>query len=284
MTGTQLVSFLVPLTLIEMMIAVGLSVPLADLAIVARNWRLLIRAAISNYGCVPAVTIALLLLMDPHPFVAAGFLILAVCPGAPFGPPLTSLAKGDTPVAVGLMVFLAGSSAAVAPIALRSLLPLVSTHDTPPIDAGKIAITLLVTQMLPLGLGIAVRFKWPTAAAKLQPTANRVSKILNLLTVTLILATEFHSLAEIRPRGFFGMVALLVASWTMGWLLGGPTPGIRKALAVTTSLRNFGVGLVIATSAFAGTPTATAIVAYGLISLLGTAALATCGGSFTLRR
>ena len=41
-------------------------------------------------------------------------------------------------------------------------------------------------------------------------------------------------------------------------------------LATTTATRNVAVGLVIATSNFSGTPAVTAVVAYGLVSLLGT--------------
>jgi predicted Na+-dependent transporter len=76
-----------------------------------------------------------------------------------------------------------------------------------------------------------------------------------------------------------GMLAHLIASMAAGWLLGGPATDIRKAMAVTTSLRNVGVGLVIATGAFAGTPAITAVVAYGLVSLFGTLALATFAGT-----
>jgi BASS family bile acid:Na+ symporter len=274
LTTTQLINILVTITLIEMMVAVGLGVPLADLSVAARNWRLLTRAAVANYVCVPATTIVLLLLIDTHPLVAAGFLILAVCPGAPFGPSLTSVARGDVPVAVGLMVLLAGSSAIVAPVALPTILPLVSARDMQSIDADRIATTLLLTQILPLALGIAVRHSWTAIAVRMQTPANMISKVLNLFTVGLILVTQFHSLAEIRPRGFLAMVVLLVTSWSVGWLLGGPILETRTALAVTTSLRNFGVGLVIAAGAFAGTPAVTAIVAYGLISLFGALALA----------
>jgi BASS family bile acid:Na+ symporter len=280
----HLISFLVTITLIEMMISIGISVPFTDLALVARNRRLLIRASLSNYVCVPVVTVFLLYLVDAHPMVAAGFLIMAVCPGAPFGPPLTAVAKGNVPVAVGLMVLLAGSSAVIAPIALRGLLPLISGNEPILIDTERIVITLLLTQMLPLCAGMAVRHWWPTAADKIQKSASLLSKVLNLLTVGLILITHFALLAEIRPRGLFVMVIFLIVSWTAGWLVGGPTSDTRKALAVTTSIRNFGVGLVIATSTFAGTPAITAIVAYGLVSLFGTLALAMLAGTFTPRQ
>jgi BASS family bile acid:Na+ symporter len=101
-----------------------------------------------------------------------------------------------------------------------------------------------------------------------------VSKVLNLVVVGFILATQFHLLTEIRPRGFVGILALLIVSWAAGWLLGGPDTGIRKAMTLTTSLRNVGVGLVIATGTFAGTPAVTATLVYGLFEVVGSLLLA----------
>jgi BASS family bile acid:Na+ symporter len=279
----QLINLIVPITLIEMMVAIGLSVTIAELAMVARSWQLLLRAALANYVCVPAAAVILLLLMNTHPLVAAGFLVLTVCPGAPYGPPLANVAKGNVTFAIGLMVLLAGSSAIIAPIALNVLLPLVSESKPLAVDSGQIARTLLLTQLLPLCLGIAVRHWWPIGAIRMQPPAYLLSKVLNAITVGLILIAQFQLLAEIRPRGFTGMVVLLIASWTAGWLTGGPSSDTRSALAVTTSLRNFGVGLVIGTSTFAGTPAVTAIVAFGLVSLFGTMALAVLAGSRAAR-
>jgi BASS family bile acid:Na+ symporter len=45
-------------------------------------------------------------------------------------------------------------------------------------------------------------------------------------------------------------------------------------MTLTTSLRNVGVGLVIATGAFAGTAAVTAAVAYGLFEVVGSLLLA----------
>jgi bile acid:Na+ symporter, BASS family len=38
---------------------------------------------------------------------------------------------------------------------------------------------------------------------------------------------------------------------------------------LTTSLRNAGLGLVIATGSFAGTPAVLAVLAYGIVAILG---------------
>jgi bile acid:Na+ symporter, BASS family len=274
MTIDQLINLLVTITLIEMMVAIGLGVTFVDLVDVVRNWRLVARAVLVNYVCVPAATVSLLLLFAPHAMVAAGFLILAVCPGAPYGPPFTTIAKGNVAVAIGLMVILAGSSAILAPILLHSLLPLVSGNESLTVDATRIVVTLLVTQLVPLCVGVTVRQWRPTLADRLQKPANLVSKLLNLVVVGLILVVQFHLLTEIQPRGFVGMLALLIASWVAGSLLGGPDTAIRKTMTLTTSLRNVGVGLVIATGTFAGTPAVTAALVYGLFEVVGSLLLA----------
>jgi BASS family bile acid:Na+ symporter len=278
MTIDQLINVLVTITLIEMMVAIGLGVTFADLAGVARNWRLVTRAGLANYVCVPAATVGLLFLFNAQPMVAAGFLILAVCPGAPYGPPFAAIAKGNLGVAVGLMAILAGSSAIIAPILLHYLLPLVLGNESLKIDEARLLGTLLVTQLVPLCVGVAVRQWRPRLADRLQKPADLLSKVLNLVAVGMILVVHFPLLAEIRLTGFIGMLALLLASWAAGWLLAGPEKDTRKTMTLTTSLRNVGVGLVIATGTFAGTAAGkaavTATVAYGLFAVLGSLLLA----------
>jgi BASS family bile acid:Na+ symporter len=270
----SLINLLVTITLAEMMVAIGLRVTIAELLVVTRNWGLIARGGLANYLCVPAVTVGLLLLFDVEPMVAAGFAILAACPGAPYGPPFTAIAKGDVAVAVGLMVLLAGSSAVVAPLLLGAVLPLLSDGESMTIDARKIVVTLLMTQLLPLSIGVATRQWCPKLAHRLQRPATLLSKLLNLAAVMMILVVQYPLLISVRPIAFARMLALLVASWVIGWLLGGRDPGVRKTMALTTSLRNVAVGLVIATGSFAGTAAVTAVAAYALVSLFGTLALA----------
>src|SRR5262245_5497430 len=106
-----------------MMVAIGLGVTFAEVFGVATDWRLVSKAALASYVCVPAAAVGLLILFHAQPYVAAGFLVAAVCPGAPYGPPFTGLARGNVVVSVGLMVILAGSSALAAPLLLQFLLP-----------------------------------------------------------------------------------------------------------------------------------------------------------------
>src|SRR5205809_79079 len=183
MTAEQvnhLINILASVTLFEMMVTIGLGVTFSELACVGKNWRLVGRAALASYVCFPAVAVGLLLALHADPLVGAGFLIAAVCPGAPYGPPFTAVARGNIVVAVGLMALLAGSSAIVAPLLLRVLLPVTSGDVNVQIDAGNLVGTLMIAQFIPLCVGLAMRHWRPAMADKLMKPAERVSKVLNV--------------------------------------------------------------------------------------------------------
>lgn len=277
----KLINILVTITLMEMMVSTGLGVTFVEVVAVAKNWRRVLLTGLANYVCVPAMAAGLLLMFHAHPMVEVGFLIVAVCPGAAYGPPFTGLAKGNVPLAVGLMVILAGSSAIIAPLLLHVFIPMLTADEPLKVDAAKMIVTLLVSQLLPLLAGLLVREWRPSLAEKLQKPATKLSAILNLVAFGFILIVRFQTLEHIRPMSFVGMAALLIGSVGAGWLLGGPGGDNRKATALTTAVRNVAVSLVIATGSFPGTSAVTAALAYGLFQTIVMALVAVGWGRLT---
>jgi BASS family bile acid:Na+ symporter len=181
MTIDRLINLLVSITLVEMMVAIGLGVTFTDVASLARNRRLVAQALLANYVGVPAAAVGVLLLFQAQPLAAAGILTAAVCPGAPYGPPFTSMARGNVVVAVGLMLMLAGSSALLAPLLLHFLLPLMAGDQALHVDVVKMVGTLFLAQLLPLCGGLVMHQWRPLLAAKLRKPASLLSTVLNLL-------------------------------------------------------------------------------------------------------
>ena len=270
----RLISVLVAVTLIEMMLAIGLGVRLADVIGAARNGPQLLRTGLANYVAVPAAAVLLIRLVGADPLAAIGILLLAVCPGAPYGPPLTALAGGTTVTAVGLMVILAGSSVIMAPLLLSFLLPLTTGASGLQVDAIGMLDALMPMPLLPLCCGPAISHRQPDLAARWLGPAVAAGKFLNAATLALILISHLPQVAAVPPGGIAGMLVLLGVSLAAGWNAGGRWKGERQAVALTTLIRNVGLGLVIASSAFAGTPAATTVVVYGLLQLLGAFLLA----------
>jgi BASS family bile acid:Na+ symporter len=278
MTTNGLIRISVTITLIEMMAAIGMGVRLDDLGHIVRQPALLMRAVIANYVCVPILTVGLLLWFGPRAIISAGFLIVAVCPGAAYGPPFTAMAKGDVAVAVGLMVILAGSSVVCSPLLLRFLLPLMAKGHTLRVDAFKLVVTLLVSQLLPLFAGLCLRQWRPAIADKLKRPADRLSAALNLCALGLIVVAQFQTLAAIRARAFIGMLSLVATSMAAGWLLGEAGTENRKAMGFSTSVRNVAVSLVVATASFPDTSAVTAALVYGLLQTVALAVIAIAWG------
>ncbi len=147
-----------------MMLSMGLTVRVEDVAASIRKRRVVVAGLVANYVLVPAATIGLLYLFDVDVMVAVGFLVLAVCPGAPVGPAFTATAKGDTTYATGQTVMLAGLSALLSPVLLGALLPRLLPAGELHIDYAAIVGTLLVSQLLPLAVGLGIHHftpKWP---------------------------------------------------------------------------------------------------------------------------
>jgi bile acid:Na+ symporter, BASS family len=188
----------------------------------------LARAALANYVLVPTAAILLLYLFQTAPMVSAGFFLVAVCPAAPFAPPLTARAKGDVHVSVGLTVILTASSAILAPILLSSLLPLMARGANLRIDMFKIVTTLLMTQILPLGIGMLVRSRLLKDAEKLQRPATLLSAILSLVVFALIISLLYRTLAEIRLVGFVGINVW----YCFVWPLAGYSEGIFQTVGL----------------------------------------------------
>ncbi len=266
-----LIALLVSLTLMEMMFAMGLRLTFTELAgsIISSPW-LVLRAVIANYLIIPGLTLLVLLIFHTPPLIAIGFLLLAVCPAAPYGPPFTAIARGNLSLSVSLMVILAGFSAILAPLLLYFLLPIVAPGNfSLKFDTLRLVSTLFMIQLLPLCLGLAIRQWKPLLAGKLAVPSSHLSKLLNALMVIAIAVVQVRSLAEIGLSGFITMAALLCTCLITGWLMGWPGNENRKTLTITTSLRNMSLSIVIASSSFPGSPAVTTVLAYAFVSGTG---------------
>jgi BASS family bile acid:Na+ symporter len=101
------------------------------------------------------------------------------------------------------------------------------------------------------------------------------------LLLAVILAVQFRMLAEISLRGYFGMLCLVITCIAAGRLMGQHADGSIKGMVITTSVRNVGVGLVIATASFPGTAAISSITAYALLQTLLMAGVALIWGRMT---
>jgi BASS family bile acid:Na+ symporter len=122
MTAADWVKALSVALILVMSAAIGMRVTFAEVINSFQQTRLMIKGLVANFLLTPLVTLALVQLFHAPPLLAAGFLIMSACPGANLGPPCTTMAKGDLPSAISMMIAFAALSPLLAPALLLVLL------------------------------------------------------------------------------------------------------------------------------------------------------------------
>ena len=195
--------------LVAIMLSMDLRVKVEEVVASARPARRLVLGLVANYVIVPGITIGLLYVFQADPMVSVGFFILAACPGAPIGPPITGIARGDIPWAIGMMLTLAALSALLSPGLLSVFLAGIGPELEFHINCLAIVRALLITQLLPLAVGLGIRHGAPRLTARIVKPVGLLANAMLLTLVVLIIATQYETLAAIKLRGWIGMGILL---------------------------------------------------------------------------
>jgi bile acid:Na+ symporter, BASS family len=228
------------------MVTAGLGLSVREIVAPLRRGRLVMLAMIANFVIAPAIAVALTKVIPLDPPYAIGLLLLGGAAGAPFLPKLAELAKGDVAFSVSLMLLLTVGSVVFMPLVLPLLIPGLSA------DPWQLLRPLLLTMLLPLGLGMAVKHRSERWSSRLRPVFGAVSNVSMILAVVLLISTNVDAM-----MGTFGSGAVAVAivfvslTLAVAYALGGPALGTRSVLGLGTGQRNVAAALVIATQNFA---------------------------------
>src|SRR5262245_13452144 len=222
------------------MLAIGLGLTVAQIVAPLRNGRLVAMSLVANFVLMPVVAVALAKLLRLHEPLGVGLLLLGAAAGAPFLPKLAQIARGNLAFAVGLMVLLMVITVGYLPLVLPVLLPGVS------VNPAQIARSLFLLMLLPLGVALTVKAKFPAAAARVKPAFDRLSSLGLLLVVSLQVVVNFTSVLSVFGTGaIFAGLVFIAAGYGLGWLLGGPTADTRPVLGLGTAQRNIAAALVV---------------------------------------
>src|ERR1700756_3304720 len=190
-------------------------------------------------------------------------LLLGTAAGAPFLPKLAGIAKSNLAFAVGLMVLLMVLTVLYMPLVLPLLLEGVS------VDPTKIARSLVILMLLPLGAGLLVKARFCDVADRIRTPLNRISSLSLALLIVLLLVTNIQNVIGLfGTRGILASILFLLSGAGIGWLLGGPAFGTKGVLALGTAQRNIAAALVVGGKNFDHPNVVVMIVVVAVVGLL----------------
>ncbi len=198
----------------------------------------------------PVVAVLLSVLFDFGPTVERALIALAISPVPPLLPHKESKAGGDERYALGLMAMLALMAMAVIPL---EVLILRSVAGRPlEMASGAVFRVVLISTLLPLSAGMAVRSFMPGLVARIEKPVAMIANVLLPLALLLLLAGAASAVLALAGDGrvLIAMFVFLAVGLAVGHVLGRPNPNHSVVLALSTACRHPAIALSIAAASF----------------------------------
>lgn len=225
-----------------------------------RNVRFVAYTVIWGFVLVPALAVAIPLVIPLDPAYATGLVLLGMTPCAPFLPAMVARARGDMGFTAAFMFITAVGTVLFMPVAV----PLLVNGLT--VSTWAIAKPLVVLILLPLAVGMAVLQIWPAAAAKVQPVVKRITGLSAIATAVLCIVVYGKGLLGVAGQlAIFSQLVFfsIVAAGTY-WCGVGLRHDQRIVLSTGMTTRNVGAAVAPLLSAPGIDPRATIMVVLGL--------------------
>lgn len=267
MTANELFSAIAGISgltfVITSMLAMGMSLTMAQIIQPLKNARLVVLALLANFVLVPLLAYVILLLIPMEQSLQIGLVVLATAAGAPFLPKLVQGAKGNIALSVGLMVLLMVVTIVYIPVVLPLLLQGVQ------VNPWDIAQSLIVLMLIPLAIGLLMKSHSPETAAHWVPVMNKISSLAILILLVVGLGLNASNILGLIGTGaLLALLLFIIGSLVIGSILGGREPGIRSVLGLGTAQRNVSAAIVVAAQNFPEGNTMTFILVASILLLL----------------
>jgi BASS family bile acid:Na+ symporter len=222
--------------------AMGLQVKMPDVIEALKNKKAIALIFVWGWVLGPAVgylIIWILPLAEPYVVVV---LLCSLAPTAPFLQQMVGKARGDMPFAGALVPLVAVGTVVLMPLMAPLMIKGVA------ISAWALAKPLLLTILLPLIIGAAIRYYNDTMATKIFPATKLIAQLSTLLTIVWCLVLYGSSMLD--TAGSFAllsmtlfMVGMAVVTYYFGF---GLKQAQRSVMALSMGTRNIAAVLAAA--------------------------------------
>ncbi len=259
------------LALFIIMLSVALDLRLAHFKQISNNPKPYFAGVVGQLIGLPLVTYLLCMVLNPHPTIALGMLIVACCPGGTVSNLLTMLGRGNTALSVSLTATSSLFAAFMAPVTIlfwvsiyeptASLLQEVGFN---PWDFLKTTFFLLA---VPLTIGMIAQAKFPKIMSRVHKPLAAIAFTLLLIIIIVALRANWDGFMALGWGLFFLLIGITILhnllAFGVGLLAGLVSRAKTKdfrALIMEIGIQNSGLAIVIILSALEGFGGAAAVI------------------------
>lgn len=270
------------------MFAMGATLHVGDFRAVVLLPRSFLTGLATQAVLVPLFTYGLLRVVDLDPGVAIGLAVLAAVPGGTVSNVFTYAGRGDVALSIALTAVTSLACVVTVPFVLELLVgPQVPPTFTLP--RGRIALEIVLTLLVPLGIGMWVLRRWPRRAERLSRQALAATTV---LIGVIVVGSAAAGRLDVEAMGFANLAVVAGFALLLAGIAIATTAATRRpwpdvtAITIETTVRNTNLGLLVRTSVFgtaaaAGDPVADlalfTLLAYAGVSFVVAAPLMVAG-------
>ena len=237
------------------MFGMGLTLNLNDFKIVFSRPKDVIIGCLAQFTIMPLLAWGLATVFQLDEALALGVVLVGCCPGGTASNVITYLAKGDLALSVGMT----GISTLLAPL-LTPLLTWALAGKTVDVDVAGMLLSILWVVILPIVVGLIVKWLWPKFTEKATDYLPAISTIAIALIVAIVIAANANKL---MAGGLIIVVVVMLhnlCGLSLGYLSGrmlGLSEPKKRAISIEVGMQNSGLASSLATIHFAAYPLAT---------------------------
>lgn len=237
------------------MFGMGLTLNLQDFKIVFSRPRDVIIGCLAQFTVMPLLAWGLSRLFSLDEALALGVILVGCCPGGTASNVITYLAKGDLALSVGMT----GVSTLLAPF-LTPLLTWALAGKSVNVDVVGMLLSILWVVILPIAIGLIVKWIWPKFTEKATDYLPAFSSIAIALIVAIIISANADKLLAGGLLIIVVVVLHNICGLGLGYLIGcllGMSVPKKRAISIEVGMQNSGLASSLATIHFAVYPLAT---------------------------
>ncbi len=251
--------FLLNICLGLIMFGVALNLKLADFEIIWQQPKAVLLGLSSQLLLLPAFTFVLIYLLQPHPSMAMGMVLVAACPGGNISNFISHLAKANVALSVSLTSIVTLLCAFTTPfnfVFWGSLLSVPSELSTQiHLDFWEMVQTIVFLIVLPVLLGSGVARYTPYITQKMKKPIQTLSLVIFVGFVLIAFYNNFSTFLD-----YFQYIFLLVLLHNALALflglgvskLGRLGTAETRTIIIETGIQNSGIALIIIFNFFDG--------------------------------
>lgn len=254
------------------MFGIALDIKMSDFTNIFKYPKAVITGIVAQIIFVPLVTFLLVLIIQPHPSIALGMIMVAACPGGNVSNFMSKLAGGNLALSITLTTISTFASLIMTPFSFAfygNLYPptaeILKRISLDPMEVSKLVLLILG---IPLFLGSLLQYFKPVFASRFSKIMKPVSVIIFLTFIIGAFLNNLDVFLNHVHHVFFLVLLHNGLLFATGFILA-KTAGLnlldQKTISIETGIQNSGLGLMLVFAFFGGLGGMAILVAFWAI-------------------